>query len=133
MTPNCGIRRTVCVPVGTPRSAVLDFILTRKHAGKYKNCFSLPLLMALQMYFIHCLIKIQNSANTSVISKEPYNLQLQPPGIPAKHCVLVLLLPSWCWLMDSYIYIFGLCFLQSYSTINTPISTYFICHNSVCI
>jgi hypothetical protein len=60
MTPNCGIRRTVCVSVGTPKSAVLGFILTRKHASKYINCFSLLLLLALQLYFIPCLIETQN-------------------------------------------------------------------------
>jgi hypothetical protein len=131
MTPNCGILSSVCVPVGTPKSAVLGFILTRKHASKYKNCFSLSFLLwhsnwtSSLVWLKYKIVKTYDHQGSRWLAT--------PATWSAVHFFLVLLLPAWCWLMDLHIYIFDLCFLQSNSIVHSVILQYLTCHNFVCV
>jgi len=123
MTPNCGIRRTVCVPVGTPKSAVLGFILTRKHASKYKNSSCTPSLVWLK----YKMLKTYQSSPRKPITYNTSHLECLNKY--ALHCFLILLQPTWCWFMDLHIYSFGLCSLPRNSIIHSAILPYLICHN----
>ena len=123
MTPNCGIQRTVCVSVGTPKSAVLGFILTRKHASKYKNSSSTSSLVWLK----YKILKTYQSSPRNPITCNSTCLECLHKYVI--HCFLVLLQPVWCWRMDLHIYSFGLCFLQSNSIIHSATLTYLVCHN----
>jgi hypothetical protein len=108
MTPNCGIRRTVCAPVGTPKSVVLGFILTRKHASKYKNTSCTSSLVRL---------KYKNSENTPVFTKKADNLQPQPAwsmcytasefyfsllGVGLRTCIFIVLASVSCKVILSF-------------------------------